>query len=241
VAPEISIILPCRDEARALPGCLAEAAAALRASGLAGEIIVVDNASTDGSADILEASRARYPELVIVREARAGYGLAYRAGIAAARGETVLMADCDGTYRIADLPRFIEAIRAGAALVLGNRFAAPLPPGTMTALRRAGNPALTWLARLLHGVPFRDVHCGIRAARRSALEAMALRAEGMELATEMAIAATRLRLPTAEIPTPYAPRLGASKLRPFRDGWRHVRLILERLTSAGAAATAEAR
>lgn len=225
--PRLSLVLPCRNEEAALPGCLAEASEALRAAGESFEIIVVDNGSTDGSRAILEASRGRYPELAVVDEPRAGYGAAYQRGLAAARGDVIALADCDGTYPLADAPRFAEAVLRGADLVLGNRFAGGISPGAMPWLHRhVGNPFLSFLVQWFFGVKVGDIHCGARAISREALGRLNLRTTGMEFASEMVVKAAKQGLRIDEIPVAYRPRLGESKLRSFHDGWRHLRFIL---------------
>jgi len=182
---------------------------------------VADNGSDDGSAELAKKAGA-----LVVFEPRRGYGSAYLAGFAAARGEYVVMADADLTYDFADIPRFVERLDEGADLVMGNRMK-NIQPGAMPWLHRyVGNPALTGLLNLFFRTGVRDAHCGMRAVRRSALPTLDLRTTGMEFASEMVIRAGKERLAIAEIPIHYHPREGESKLSSFRDGWRHLRFLL---------------
>lgn len=221
--PDVSVIYPCHNEEEGIGLCVGNAVEALRASGLSGEVVVVDNASSDDSARIAEARGAR-----VVREPRLGYGCAVLRGLAEARGETIVMLDADGTYPAEMILDFVREIRDGGAdLVCGNRFGLAAGPGAMPWLNRhIGNPVLSALTRLFFSVPLRDIHCGMRAMRRGILGVMRLQAPGMELATEMIVKAADNNLRVREIPIPYRPRLGTSKLRRFRDGWRHVEYML---------------
>jgi hypothetical protein len=227
VKPQVSLILPCRNEQAALPSCLAEAEAALRALGRPFELIVVDNGSTDRSAAILAEAQRRFPELAVVAEPRPGYGSAYRAGLAAARGDALVLADCDGTYPLGDVGRFVAAIEAGADMVVGNRFLGGIPAGAMPWTHRyVGNPVLSFLVRAFFGVRIGDVHCGARAISRAALARLNLCTVGMEFASEMVVKAAKQGLRIGELPVRYRPRLGDSKLRTVADGWRHLRFAL---------------
>jgi glycosyltransferase involved in cell wall biosynthesis len=184
-------------------------------------VIVADNGSEDGSPELAQAAGAR-----VVREPRRGYGSAYLAGFAAARGDYIVMADADLTYDFGDIPRFIEKLEAGADLVMGDRMGG-IQPGAMPWLHRyVGNPMLTGILNLFFRTGVRDAHCGMRAVRREALPRLDLRTTGMEFASEMVIRAGKERLAIEEIPISYHPREGASKLASFRDGWRHLRFLL---------------
>ena len=216
----VSVVIPCLDEAETITECVTAARAVLEENGLAGEVIVVDNGSTDGSGDLARSAGA-----VVVDEQRRGYGSAYLAGLAAARGEYIVMVDADLTYDFREIPRFVEELEKGAQLVVGNRMGG-LQPGAMPTLSRLGNPLLSGFLNALHRTNVRDAHCGMRALQRGILPVLNMRTVGMEFASEMVIRATRERLDVREIPIELHPRVGASKLSPFRDGWRHLRLIL---------------
>jgi glycosyltransferase involved in cell wall biosynthesis len=218
--PSVSVVIPCLDEAETIAECVTSARAVLDDSGLHGEVIVVDNGSTDGSGDLARAAGA-----VVVDEPRRGYGSAYLAGLAAAQGDYIVMLDADLTYDFREIPRFVESLEAGAQLVVGNRMSS-IAPGAMPLLSRLGNPLLSGFLNALHRTNIRDVHCGMRALRRDVLPALNLRTVGMEFASEMVIRATRERLDVRELPIELHPRVGTSKLSPFRDGWRHLRVIL---------------
>ncbi len=218
---DVSVIIPCLNEEENITECVVAARDALSFSGLAGEVIVVDNASEDRSAELAQAAGA-----TVIREPRRGYGSAYLAGFASARGTYLVMADADLTYDFNDIPRFVEKLNAGADLVMGDRMD-NIEPGAMPWLHRyVGNPALSGFLNLLFRTGVRDAHCGMRAFRRSALSDMDLRTTGMEFASEMVIRASRANLNIDEIPIHYHPRGGESKLSTFRDGWRHLRFLL---------------
>ena len=216
----ISVVIPCLDEAETIAECVTTAREVLDESGLAGEVIVVDNGSTDSSGDLARAAGAS-----VVEEPRRGYGSAYLAGLAAARGDYIVMVDADLTYDLREIPRFVHELEDGAELVVGNRMAG-VKPGAMPWLSRVGNPLLSGFLNILYGTNIRDVHCGMRALRRSVLPVLNLRTVGMEFASEMVIRATREQLDVRELPIELHPRVGTSKLSPFRDGWRHLRVIL---------------
>jgi hypothetical protein len=217
----VSVVIPCLNEAASIERCVYAAREALRGHGWEGEVIVADNGSDDGSAEL-----ARDAGAVVVFEPRRGYGSAYLAGFAAARGDYIVMADADLTYDFADIPRFVERLDEGAELVMGNRMK-HIQPGAMPWLHRyVGNPALTGVLNLFFHTGVRDAHCGMRAVRRSALPSLDLRTTGMEFASEMVIRAGKERLAIEEIPIHYHPREGESKLSSFRDGWRHLRFLL---------------
>jgi glycosyltransferase involved in cell wall biosynthesis len=220
VKSRVSVVIPCLDEAATIAECVTSARAVLDESGLAGEVIVVDNGSTDGSGDLARAAGA-----LVVEEPRRGYGSAYLAGLSVAQGDYIVMVDADLTYDFREIPRFVRELEDGAQLVVGDRMSS-IAPGAMTLLSRLGNPLLSGFLNVLHRTNIRDVHCGMRALRRDVLPALNLRTVGMEFASEMVIRATRERLDVREIPIELHPRVGSSKLSPFRDGWRHLRVIL---------------
>ena len=216
----VSVLIPCLDEAETIAECVTSAREVLEENGLEGEVIVVDNGSTDGSGEL-----ARQAGACVVEEPRRGYGSAYLAGLAAARGDYIIMFDADLTYDVRDIPRFVDELDSGAQLVVGNRLGG-VQPGAMSWLSRVGNPLLSGFLNILYRTNVRDVHCGMRALRRDVLPVLDLRTVGMEFASEMVIRATRERLDVREVPIELHPRVGSSKLSPFRDGWRHLRLIL---------------
>ena len=215
------MVIPCLNEASSIERCVAKAREALAGHEWDGEVIVADNGSDDRSAEL-----ARNAGALVVFEPRRGYGSAYLAGFAAARGDYIVMADADLTYDFADIPRFVEKLDGGAELVMGDRMK-NIQPGAMPWLHRyVGNPILTGLLNLFFRTGVRDAHCGMRAVRRSALPSLDLRTTGMEFASEMVIRAGKERLAIEEIPIHYHPREGESKLSSFRDGWRHLRFLL---------------
>jgi glycosyltransferase involved in cell wall biosynthesis len=220
--PRISVVLPCLNEERAVGRVVDEAWEGIDSAGGDGEVIVVDNGSTDRSAEIAEEHGAR-----VVHEPRRGYGSAYLRGLREARGEIVVMADADGTYPLQDLSRFVEAIDDGADLALGSRFRGRIHRGAMPRLHRwVGNPVLTAVLNVFFGIRVSDAHCGLRAIRRSVVSTLRLQATGMEFASEMILKAAKRRLEVADIPIDYRPRIGDSKLHTWRDGWRHLRFML---------------
>ncbi|MFL6030752.1 MAG: glycosyltransferase family 2 protein [Gaiellaceae bacterium] len=216
----VSVVIPCLNEAETIAECVQQARSVLDESGLDGEVIVVDNGSTDGSGDLARGAGAN-----VVEEPRRGYGSAYLAGLDSARGEYIVMVDADLTYDFREIPHFVETLDDGAQLVVGNRME-NITPGAMPLLSRLGNPLLSGFLNVLHRTSVRDVHCGMRALRRDVIPVLNLRTVGMEFASEMIIRATRERLDVREIPIALHPRVGTSKLSPFRDGWRHLRVIL---------------
>jgi hypothetical protein len=220
-APVVSVVIPCLDEAEAIERCVATARRALEAAGLDGEVIVVDNGSEDGSAELAAGAGA-----TVVHEPRRGYGSAYLSGFAAARGDYIVMADADLTYDFGDIPRFVRSLEEGGELVMGNRMQ-DIRPGAMPWLHRyVGNPLLTGILNLFFRAGVSDAHCGMRALRRDVLPRLDLRTTGMEFASEMVISAAKKGLDVREIPIAYHPRSGQSKLSSFRDGWRHLRFLL---------------
>lgn len=222
---EVSIVMPCLNEAATVSNCIAKAQAALSWNRIQGEIIVADNGSTDGCPEIAARMKAR-----VVHVRPSGYGNALMGGIRAARGEIIIMGDSDDSYDFTSIMPFVERLRQSHDLVLGNRFRGGIHKGAMPWLhQRLGNPFFTGCARVLYSAPVGDVMCGLRGLRRSAFEQMQLRATGMEFATEMVIRATQLGLNISEVPVVLYPdgRSGPSHLRTWRDGFRTLRLMLE--------------
>ncbi len=220
-SPRVSVVIPCLNEAESIERCVTIARSVLAEHGIAGEVVVADNGSTDGSPELAERAGA-----TVVHEPRRGYGSAYLAGFAAARGEYIVMADADLTYDFNDIPRFLDQLEDGAELVMGNRME-NIKPGAMHWLNRyVGNPILTGTLNLFFRTGVSDAHCGMRGLRRDVLPRLDLRTSGMEFASEMVIRAAKERLRISEIPIEYHPREGESKLSRFRDGWRHLRFLL---------------
>ena len=220
-APSVSVVIPCLNEAQSIERCVGEALSALRAGGYDGEVVVADNGSEDGSAELAESAGAR-----VVHEPRRGYGSAYLAGLNAARGDYIVMADADLTYDFSDIPRFVEEMRDGAEMVIGNRMD-NIQPGAMPPLHRyVGNPLLSGILNLFFRTGVKDAHCGMRALRREVLPALDLRTTGMEFASEMVIRASKEKLDIRQFDIEYHPREGESKLSSFSDGWRHLRFLL---------------
>jgi glycosyltransferase involved in cell wall biosynthesis len=220
--PEISVVIPCLNEEDAVGAVVDQAWEGITRSGRAGEVIVVDNASTDRSAEVAAEHGA-----TVVREERPGYGSAYLAGLTYARGDYVVMGDADETYPLRDLAPFVGRLAAGDDLVIGSRFEGTIYGEAMPWLNRhIGNPILTGLLNLLFGVKVSDAHCGMRAVRREALATLDLHSTGMEFASEMVFKAFRRKLRVSEIPIDYYPRVGESKLNRFGDAWRHVKFML---------------
>ena len=218
---QLSVVIPCLNEAENIEQCVAAAFAAVGRAKLVGEVIVVDNGSVDGSGRLAALAGAQ-----VVHEPIRGYGNAYRAGFAAARGTYIVMADADLTYDFEEIPRLLAGLEAGADMVVGNRMD-NIQPGAMPwHHRHIGNPLLSRLLNVLFHSGVRDAHCGMRAFRRDRLEQMALRTSGMEFASEMVVRAAKEGLDIRQIPIEYRPRGGESKLSSFRDGWRHVRFLL---------------
>jgi glycosyltransferase involved in cell wall biosynthesis len=221
IAPLVSVVIPCLNEAENIERCVRSAREALAAIDGDSEVIVVDNASEDDSARLAERAGAR-----VVSESRRGYGRAYLAGFAAARGRYIVMADADLTYDFGEIPHFVAELEAGAELVMGDRMD-NIHPGAMPWLHRyIGNPILTGILNLFFRTGVNDAHCGMRALRRDVLPRLELRTTGMEFASEMVIRASKENLRIAEFPIAYHPRGGQSKLSSFRDGWRHLRFLL---------------
>ena len=223
-ALELTILMPCLNEAETLALCIAKAADYLKRSGVSGEIIVADNGSTDGSQAIARSLGAR-----VVPVSERGYGAALLGGIAAARGRYVVMGDADDSYDFSALAAFVERLRGGADLVMGNRFRGGIEPGAMPPLHRyLGNPVLSFIGRLFFRVPVRDFHCGLRAFNAESIRALDLRTTGMEFASEMVVRSALARLRIEEVPTTLKPdgRSRPPHLRTWRDGWRHLKFLL---------------
>jgi glycosyltransferase involved in cell wall biosynthesis len=217
----VSVVIPCLNEEEHIEACVNRAQDALRAGGIDGEVVVVDNASEDSSAERARAAGAR-----VVSEPRRGYGSAYLAGFAAAEGDYIVMLDADLTYDFDDIPRFVELLDEGGELVIGDRMD-NIHPGAMSWLHRyVGNPVLTGVLNLFFRTGVKDAHCGMRAVRRESLPQLDLRTTGMEFASEMVIRASKEGLAVRQLPIEYHPRSGQSKLASFRDGWRHLRFLL---------------
>lgn len=225
--PIISIVLPCLNEEASIKTCLEDIQQLIQRHQWHAEVIVVNNNSTDRSAVLLEEQQKIFPELHITHESKRGYGSAYLHGFALAQGTYIVMADIDQTYDFSELDRFIEALTHGADFVIGNRFSGNMHKNAMPWHHRTlGNPVLSFLVRLFFKTPVRDVHCGMRAIRRTTLAQLNLNTPGMEFASEMIIKAVQKKIPITEVPISYHPRIGDSKLRSFADGWRHLRFML---------------
>jgi hypothetical protein len=223
-AVELTILMPCLDEAATVATCIDKARGFLNRTGIEGEILVADNGSSDGSPELARKVGAR-----VVHIAERGYGNALIGGIDAARGRFVIMADADGSYDFSQLDAFVEALRAGNTLVIGHRFRGGIRPGAMPFLHRyLGNPLLSFAGRLFFSTGIGDFHCGLRGVDRAAATQLGLHAPGMEFASEMIVKATLAGWRIAEVPTVLSPdgRSRAPHLRSWRDGWRHLRFLL---------------
>ena len=219
---DVSVVIPCLNEAESIEACVRAARGALDKGGYQGEVLVVDNGSTDGSGELAGGAGAR-----VVVQPKRGYGNAYLAGFAAARGRSIVMADGDNTYDFDLVGQFVKPLEAGADLVMGSRMKGTIHKGAMPALHRyVGNPILTGILNLMYGSGVSDAHCGMRGFRRDILPVLDLRTTGMEFASEMVIRASKEKLDIREFPIEYHPRGGESKLSSFRDGWRHLRFLL---------------
>jgi glycosyltransferase involved in cell wall biosynthesis len=221
---ELSVVMPCLNEHETVGICVRKALKTLQEAGIKGEVIVADNGSTDGSIELARSEGAR-----VVNVTDRGYGNALIGGIAAARGEFVLMADADDSYNFTHIPAFLEELHAGADLVMGNRFKGGIEEDAMPPLHRyLGNPVLTGIGRLFFHSPCGDFHCGIRAFRKESFLRMNIRSTGMEFASEMVVKASLLQMKISEIPTTLSPdgRSRPPHLRTWRDGWRHLRFLL---------------
>jgi glycosyltransferase involved in cell wall biosynthesis len=223
---ELTILMPCLNEAPTVSTCVGKARRYLESRTIRGEIVVADNGSTDGSQFLAEQAGAR-----VVAVPRQGYGAVLIGGIGASRGKFVIMGDADDSYDFADLDAFLEQLRLGYELVVGNRFRGGIRRGAMPLLNRyIGNPALTFIGRRLFDSPVHDFHCGLRGFDRRAILKLDLRARGMEFASEMVVKASLAQLRITEVPTTLSPdgRDRPPHLRPWRDGWRHLRFMLLR-------------
>jgi glycosyltransferase involved in cell wall biosynthesis len=219
---DISVVMPCLNEGGSVQACVLKAFEGIGRTGLAGEVIVCDNGSTDGSAVVAAAAGAR-----VVHEEQRGYGNAYRRGFAAATGSVIVMGDADESYDFTQIPELIAPLAVGYDYVVGSRFGGRIEKGAMTFSHRyIGNPLLTAVHNRFFGLRSSDAHSGMRAFTRDAYERMALRTEGMEFASELGVRAARAGLRVAEVPIVYRRRVGVTKLRTFRDGWRHLRFML---------------
>lgn len=221
---DLTILMPCLNEAQTLGVCIAKAQEWSGRTGLVVEILIADNGSTDGSQDIAREMGAR-----VVPVAARGYGSALYSGCLAARGRWIIMGDADDSYDFSDLDSFVDALEAGSDLVMGNRFRGGIADGAMPWKNRyVGNPILSRLGKTLFGIPVGDFHCGLRAVRKEAFLRMDLRTTGMEFASEMVIKAAMANMLIAEVPTTLSPdgRSRPPHLRPWRDGWRHLRFMM---------------
>ncbi len=220
----VSVVIPCLNEANSLAFCIDKAINAFRGAGLSGEVIVADNGSTDGSVELAEGHGAR-----VIHVTERGYGAALRAGIAATRGPFIIMGDADDSYDFTDVPRFVEKLREGYDVVIGNRFRGGIKPGAMPSLHKYfGNPGLTALLNLFFQVGIGDCYCGMRGFTRALYDRLDVRSSGMEFALEMIIKCAQIGARITEIPIILWPdkRGRAPHLRSFRDGWRSLRFML---------------
>jgi glycosyltransferase involved in cell wall biosynthesis len=221
---ELTILMPCLNEAETLATCIVKANESLKSLHLAGEVLIADNGSTDGSQEIARSLGAR-----VVQVERKGYGNALMRGIATARGKYVIMGDSDDSYDFTNLGPFVDKLRAGYDLVMGNRFLGGIQPGAMPNLHRyLGNPVLTAIGRLFFKSPSGDFHCGLRGFNREAMLGLDLRTTGMEFASEMVVKSTLHNLRITEVPTTLQPdgRSRPPHLRSWRDGWKHLRFLM---------------
>jgi len=218
----VSVVIPALNEAESIEACVRRSIDTMEKHGIRGEVIVADNGSDDGTPELARSAGAR-----VIHEQRKGYGSAYLAGFASARGRYIVMGDADETYDFGEIARFIEPLDEGADLVMGSRLRGKIHPGAMPWLHRyVGNPVLTGVLNLFFRTGVSDAHCGMRAFRRELLPRLDLRTTGMEFASEQVIRSSKLGLDIREIPIEYHPRTGESKLSSFSDGWRHLRFLL---------------
>lgn len=221
-AIDVSVVMPCLNEEESVGLCVSKAWEGIQKTGLRGEVIVSDNGSTDNSVAVAAAAGAR-----VVHQPRRGYGNAYMKGFSTARGRIIVMGDSDDSYDFTVLPDIIKPLEEGFDYVLGSRFNGHICRNAMTwSHRYVGNPVLTAILNLLFKLNVSDAHSGFRAFTRAALDKMALQCEGMELASEIVVKAARAGLRVAEVPITYHPRIGESKLKSLKDGWRHLRFLL---------------
>src|SRR3989344_1607158 len=218
--PELSIILPCRNEEQALPYCLEQIKQVIKKNNLNAEVIVSDS-STDSSPEI-----ARKEKVILVKHNKDGYGNAYLESFKHAKGRYIFMADCDGTYDFNEIPNFLLALKQGYDFAIGNRFAHPLEKDAMPFSHKyIGNPVLSGMLRLFFGTSIKDSHCGMRAIKKESLDRLNLQTTGMEFASEMIVKALTNNLKIKQLPISYKKRIGNSKLKSFQDGWRHLRFM----------------
>jgi hypothetical protein len=221
---EVTVLMPCLNEAETIQVCVKKAVTYLESRHIKGEVLIADNGSSDGSQALAQECGAR-----VVPIQKRGYGAALLGGILAARGIFVIMGDADDSYDFTDLDPFVEKLRAGYELVMGNRFLGGIKPNAMPPLHRyLGNPVLTWVGRVLFRSPSGDFHCGLRGFRRDSIQSLALTAPGMEFASEMVVKATLRGLRMTDVPVTLSPdgRSRPPHLRSWRDGWRHLRFLL---------------
>ncbi|MEJ2153150.1 MAG: glycosyltransferase family 2 protein, partial [Gemmatimonadota bacterium] len=221
---ELTILMPCLNEAETLGVCIKKASGYLTSRRIEGEVLIADNGSTDGSREIAEDLGAR---VIAVEEQ--GYGNALIAGIEEAQGRYVIMGDADDSYDFANLDPFVDRLRCGFELVMGNRFKGGIEKGAMPFLNRyLGNPVLSFVGRLFFGSRTGDFHCGLRGFDKNAIQRLGLNSGGMEFASEMVVKATLQNLTISEVPTTLSPdgRTRSPHLRRWRDGWRHLRFLL---------------
>ncbi|MGX5770685.1 glycosyltransferase family 2 protein [Microbacterium trichothecenolyticum] len=221
---ELTILMPCLNEAETLATCIDKANGYLQRSGVDGEVLIADNGSTDGSQEIAREHGARVADIPVK-----GYGAALIGGMEAARGRYIIMGDADDSYDFTSLDPFVQRLRAGDDLVMGNRFRGGIEPGAMPPLHKyLGNPVLTWIGRVLFKSPIRDFHCGLRGFNRQSMIDLELQTTGMEFASEMVVKSTLADRRVSEVPTTLR-KDGRSRpphLRSWRDGWRHLRFLL---------------
>jgi hypothetical protein len=221
---ELTILMPCLNEAETIQACIKKAQTFLDRKGIAAEILIADNGSTDGSQELARSLNAR-----VIAVAQKGYGAALQAGIAEAKGRYIIMGDADDSYDFSQLDDFLKELRAGADLVMGNRFRGGISPGAMPVLHRyLGNPVLSYLGRLFFRIPIWDFHCGLRGFQTEKIRRLQLQTTGMEFASEMVVRAAMAGLRVKEVATTLRPdgRSRAPHLRTWRDGWRHFKFLL---------------
>jgi glycosyltransferase involved in cell wall biosynthesis len=224
-AVDVSVVMPCLNEADAISTCVHEALSSVAAMGLSGEVVVVDNGSTDESVSVARAAGAR-----VIHEPERGYGNACRRGLTEARGRYLVMGDSDGTYDFTAIPDFVQPLVGGVDMVIGNRLNRQMEKGAMPWLHRyVGNPVLTGTMNLIYRSEIGDAHCGLRSITKPFFDQLELSSPGMEFASEFLIEAVRHEVAIDQVPIVYRRRLGGQpKLRTFRDGFRHLRLMLAR-------------
>lgn len=219
---EVSVVIPCLNEAETIETCIEKAKRSFERAGVAGEVVVADNGSSDGSQKLAEDAGAR-----VINESRKGYGSAYLAGFAAARGGYIIMGDGDDTYDFSQLERFLSPLKDGADMVMGTRLKGNIEKNAMPWLHQyLGNPLFTKMVRALFKAPVSDTYCGMRGIQKGAYQSLGMGRPGMEFAIEMVIKATRKKLKITEVPIAYTGRAAPSKLNTWRDGWRTLKFIL---------------